>query len=367
MIWWRHWLVVLLTNFALAGVLRLGVPEQPAFSDFNAYDYVGRHGLEPDCGYSVYCYRVLVPVALAQLPGPPEARWRTAGVISISLAGFVTALATATLTPAWQAPLLATLVAQLSFGFTYTAYDPYSPDSMVFLLAALLLLAWLRQRPWAALGLSAIGVFAKETVALVAVSAGLAAILRRRDARWRLWIAQAITASAILLAFHWIMDTYAGWGISENVASKFSAGSWLAVWLENMDGPARIAFLLFTPFAFAWLYAAIDFRVAPDRLRSLALGALIPMLALNYVQNPERALANAFFVVVPLTAVFLSRVSPAAGFAAAITNGLLTARVGLSTAWLPSTRILLVPALAAAVWAVWTYQSHASLERQRGL
>lgn len=362
--WWRHWLVILLANFALAGILRSGVPEQPAFSDSDAYNYVARHGLGPDCGFSVYCYRVLVPMALAQLPGQPEARWRTAGFISVSLAGFVTALATATLTAAWQAPLLATVVAQMSFGFTYTSYDPYSPDPVVFFVAALLLLAWLRQRPWAAVGLSAIGVFVKETVALVAVSAGLAALVRR-DARWRLWTAQGVTACAIILGFHWIMDTYAGWGISANVASKFSAGSWLAVWLENMDGPARIAFLLFTPFAFAWLYATIGFRVAPDRLRSLAVGALVPMLALNYVQNPERALANAFFVVVPLTAVFLSRVSPAAGFAAAITNGLLTAKVGLSTAWLPSTRILLVPALAAAVWAVWTFQSNAGLTRQR--
>lgn len=349
---WRHWLVILLANVALAGLLRQGVPEQPNYSDLNAYNFVGDHGLGPDCPFSVYCYRILVPVTLAQLPGDPETRWRAAEFIGVSLAGFVTAVATAALTPAWQAPLLATLVAQLSYGFTYTAYDPYSPDAMVFLIAALLLLAWLREQAWAALGLSLIGVLVKETVALVAISTGLAAIVRPRDARWRLWFAQAAAVGALLLGFHWIMDTYNGWGISANVASKFSAGSWLAVWLENMDSYGRIAFLLFTPFGFAWGYALLGFRFASRRMRALALGAMIPMLALNYVQNPERALANSFFVVVPLTAVYLSRVSPAAGFAAAITNGLLTARVGLSTVWLPSTRWLVVPALATAIWVV---------------
>jgi hypothetical protein len=349
----RHWLALLLANLALAGALRLAAPEQPALSDRVAYEYTGRHGLDRDCPFSVYCYRLLVPVVLEQLPWNPETRWRTYEFASTSLAGFVTALATAQVTAAWQAPLLATLVVQMSFGFTFTAYDPYSPDAMVFLVAALLVLAWISNRPWAALGLSAIGVFAKETVALVALSAGLAAVVRRPDARWRVWIVQTIAACALILGFHGIMDTYAGWGISKNVAAKFSEGSWLGVWLENMDGPGRIAFLLFTPFGFAWLYAILGFRVAPVRLRALALGALAPMLALNYVQNPERALANAFFVVVPLTAVFLSSVPPIAGFAAAVTNGLLTAKVGLSTTWLPSSRILLIPALATALWAVW--------------
>lgn len=354
MLRWRHWLVVLSTNVALAGVLRAGVPGPPVNSDFDAYHYVGEHGLEPGCPYSLYCHRVLVPVALAQLPGSPDTRWRTSGLILVSLAGFVTALATAALTTAWQAPLLATLVAQMSFGFTFTAYDPYSPDPAVFFVASLLLLAWIRGWPWAALGFSAIGVFAKETVALVAMSAGLAALVPRPDPRWRAWLVQAVAAAVVLLAFHWIMNTYGGWIIANNRASRFASGSWLAIWLENMDGPARIAFLLFTTFGFAWLYMILGFRHAPGRLRSLALGALIPMLALNYVQNPERALANAFFVIAPLAALFLSRASPAAGFAAAISNGLLTAKVGLSTVWLPSTRILLIPALVTAMWAVWT-------------
>ena len=75
--------------------------------------------------------------------------------------------------------------------------------------------------------------------------------------------------------------------------------------------------------------------------QQLAAGAALPMLALVYVQTPERALGNAFFVVIPLAAAFLARVPPAAAWAAAITNGLVTARIGLSSELLPSSAVSL--------------------------
>ncbi len=92
------------------------------------------------------------------------------------------------------------------------------------------------------------------------------------------------------------------------------------------------------PFGFAWLYGLAGFRFAPDCLRALALGSILPILALVYVQTPERALGNAFFVVVPLAVVFLARLPLAVAVPAAVTNGLLTAKVGLSAAWLPRVR-----------------------------
>ena len=69
-------------------------------------------------------------------------------------------------------------------------------------------------------------------------------------------------------------------------------------------------------------------------------------------QTPERALGNAFFVIVPLASIYLSRVPPAAAWAAAITNGLVTAKIGLSTTLLPSSSILFIPAFLAAAWAI---------------
>jgi hypothetical protein len=87
-------------------------------------------------------------------------------------------------------------------------------------------------------------------------------------------------------------------------------------------------------------------------VRRLALGLVAPLLLLVYVQNVERALGNAFLVVIPAAVIFLSEVPFSVGLVAAIANGLLTARVGLSTQWLPSTPILLALAGLAAAWTV---------------
>jgi hypothetical protein len=65
-------------------------------------------------------------------------------------------------------------------------------------------------------------------------------------------------------------------------------------------------------------------------------------------------LGNAFFVVVPLASIFLSRLPAPAAWTAAITNGLVTAKLGLSTEWLPSSSILLIPATIAFAWAIAT-------------
>lgn len=345
-------LVLLLLNAVLATMMRAGAPLQPARSDLVEYDYAAKHPLQPGCPHDVYCYRVLVPYVLEQLPGSTEFRWRTLAQVSNTAAGSIVGLMTASLTPGWAAPILASLIVQTSFGFAMTAYDPYSPDPFVFLVAAVIAWLWLLDRPIVALLVACVGVFGKETVAVMAAVAACAAVVERRS-NWRWWIVQAAVPLALVLGFHWVMDTFVGWSIERNQASKFLEGGWIAVWLANMDSPWRIALLLFIPFGFAWIYAVAGFRDAPRPLRHLALGTLLPVLALNYVQNPERALGNAFIVIAPLAAIFLGRVPVPLAFAAAIANGLLTAKVGLSTNWLPSASVLMIPAVATAGLTLW--------------
>ena len=250
-------------------------------------------------------------------------------------------------------PFVGSILLQSSYAFSFTAYDPYTPDPVVFLIAALVLYLWLADRAVTIAALAVAGVFAKETVALIVSAPALAVVLwNDRASRWR-WIVPAALAWSALFGFHWYMDTYAGWGISRNAASNFGTGSWLAIWWKNNPSLAHKAFMVFAPFGWGWLFAALGYRHAPKPFRQLAAGAVLPMLALVYVQTPERALGNAFFVVIPLAAAFLARVSPAAAWTAAITNALVTARMGLSTELLPSSSVLLLPATAAAAWAVW--------------
>jgi len=358
----RFWGSVLALNAALALAVQVGAPDRPAHSDRQEYEYAGTHGLAPNCGWAIYCYRFLVPVALNQIPVDWEQRWRGHRWAAVTAAGTVIAVTTAQLAGGPAAAAVASIITQGSFGFSFTAYDPYSAEPMVFVIAALITWCWFANRWLLAFALGLVGVFVKETVALVSGAAAMAALVERRAGVWRQWVAPAAVIAIALLGFHWIMDTYFGWGITKNAAAQFSKGSWLAIWWTHNPGLVRKAFLVFVPYGFAWAYAVAGLRIAPAGLRTLAWGAALPFLALNYVQNPERALGTAFFVIVPLATVALMRVPLPVALAAAITNGLFTAKVGASIAVLPPSWILLVPAAGSAAWVFWNLRQGSGMD-----
>ena len=347
----RRLVVVILFNAVLAAALQALAPAAPRLTDRDEYEYSGRQPFASHCPNTIYCYRILVPVLLEQVPADAERRWRGLQWIAHTATGSIVAIATAPIGP----PLIASFLVQTSYGFTFTAYDPYSPDPVVFLISAIVLYLWLIDRALAVAVIAVVGVFVKETVALVASAPALAVVMwSDRRSRWR-WLLPAALAWIILLGFHWYMDTYAGWGISRNPAASFSTGSWLAIWWKLNPSLAKKALMLFAPFGFAWAFAAFGYRHASRPFQQLAAGAALPMLALTFVQTPERALGNAFFVVIPLAAAFLGRVPAVAAWAAAITSGLVTARIGLSSELLPSSAVLLPVAAGAAPWGCWGY------------
>ena len=59
-------------------------------------------------------------------------------------------------------------------------------------------------------------------------------------------------------------------------------------------------------------------------------------------QTPERALGNAFFVLIPLAVLFAAH-APALGGLAIGLNALVTAKAGTASVWLPSARWVLLP------------------------
>jgi hypothetical protein len=166
-------------NLGLAVVISAVAPVEPKLSDRDAYDYVGQAPFAPNCPVSIYCYRPLAPTLVHTLPIDPDTGWRAYQVLSNAAAGSVIATVAGTLSAAPIMPLLASVLAQTSYGFTFTAYDPYAADPLVFLIAALLTWCWVHDRLWPAVALGTIGIFAKETVALVAISFALAAVIGR--------------------------------------------------------------------------------------------------------------------------------------------------------------------------------------------
>ncbi len=339
-------------NAALALLVQTMAPRAPRNSDREAYEYVGTHPLAAGCGWSIYCYRILVPVALERLPIDRELRWRAAQVLGTATAGALTSMTTA-LFGGFTSGILAAILVQTNYGFSFTAYDPYTADPIVFAFAAAIAWCWCVDRWRTAWILGTVGVFAKETVALVSLACALASLNRDRE-RWQGWVIGGAAVAATLLAFHLAADAWLGWTVRLNPAADVAHGSWLALWWQNNPSLVRKLYLLFAPFGFGWLFAALALPAAPERLRRLAAGAVVPFLLLCYLQTPERALSNAFFVAVPLAALFLALAPRPIAFAAAITTGLVTLKVGSSTVWLPPSSYLLVAAAVSAAAAVFT-------------
>ena len=338
-------------NLALAVTLFLLAPVAPKLSDREAYDYVGQAPFAPNCPFSIYCYRVLVPTVVHHLPLDPDIGWRAYQVVSNAAAGSVIAAVAPTLSAAPVMPLLVSVMAQTSYGFTFTAYDPYAADPLVFLIAALLTWCWVRDRPWPAVALATIGIFAKETVALVAISIAIAAYFARRPG-WARWLLPAIGSVTVLAAFHLISRVWLNWEIASNAATQAQHGWWIGLWWQNNPFMDRKIYMLFATFGLVWVFAVLGSRNAPSEWRGLAIGTLCALAPLLIVQTPERAIGNAFYVVIPLAAFFAVR-APLMGSIAIGLNALVTAKAGTSSVWLPSARWVLIPAAIAALLVVW--------------
>lgn len=339
----RYWAALVVLNLVLAvGAALLAPTEIGTTADRVGYEYVGQHPLGTNCPYSIYCYRLLVPTLLEHVPLSHEVSWRGLAVI----ANFVTGvLLSEVALVAGATPLggfIAAILYQMSFGATFAVFDPFTPDPIVYLAAALLALCWLRQWPVLGLVVVSVTVFAKETVALVVSTIALASWFQRPSPERKKWMTAAIVAATILVSFHVVMDLGAGWNERGSASTDLLGGSFLVRWLTDptLTASARLLYI-FIPFGFAWIFAVLGIQYAPGRMRALALASLILLTPLIYVQTVERALATASFAVVPLAALSLARVPFGLAFAAAVANGLLTARVGLSTSWLPPVPYLL--------------------------
>jgi hypothetical protein len=345
--------------------IHLLAPAEPILNDRDAYDYVAARPFAPNCPYSIYCYRVLAPAVVSRLPFDGDTSWRVYQVGANAAAGSVLAIAAASLAGAASVPVLASVIAQTSYGFAFTAYDPYAADPMVFLIVALLTWCWVRDWPWPAVALATIGIFAKETVVLIAAAIAIAAVMGRfafapgtthsasADREWKRWLLPVLAGAAVLATFHVVSRIWLNWEIASNPAAQLSHGSWIGLWWRNNPFVERKAYMLFATYGFAWVFAVLGWRIAPHRWRVLAVATIPPMVLLMVAQTPERALGNAFYVVIPLAALFAAR-APALGAIAIALNALVTAKAGTSSPWLPSARITLILAAVAAAALILT-------------
>jgi hypothetical protein len=263
-----------------------------------------------DCS-DLQCFRVLVPLTLHLFPGSYDARWK-------SYAALCNAAAAVALVPLCmafglgrRAALMASVVSAGGFGSLYTLHDPFTSDPLMFVMGPLLTYQLLTDRIGLA-GLTAvIGVFAKEFAAAPVYAFAACSFVERRwltalravvagNYAFLTWV--ALTAS-LMLGVHYT------WGWNGVGSANFSEGAALALWLRDQSWRGIVS-AMFNEFGALYLLVPVGLVLAPPRLRRLALVS-VPIAAIFcLVQQPDRALWNFHYLIVPCAATVLAAAPP---------------------------------------------------------
>lgn len=346
---WRF----LLAHFAamvlvLAIVMRV-VPD-PFPTDEHNMQRIGQQMLIAGCD-DLNCFRILVPAIVESFPGAVLERWRWYAVIGNAAGAMVSGELALAFGLTRQAALLTMWLAAVGFGSMSMVYHPYTADSLMFVLCPLATLLILRGRiGWAGVT-AAIGIFGKEVAAAPLFIAALAfGIERRWPAAFKaatvglvvtgIWIALQLTLIALL-----------HYGYGPNPSVDIFAGGYFRYWLAHA-GVRNAAAAVFVEYGALWILAGYGLTVAPKQLRAFALGAVPPALALSYVQIPDRALWNFYYLWVPLAALVLASLPAVAAWVFTIMFGLANVRVAGQVMSVPPIRIPIAVTLVIAIAAI---------------
>jgi hypothetical protein len=303
-------------------------PLPQRITDRDVYEATAAHGVVFDCS-DLHCFRVLVPWLLGPLPGASIVKWKAYAVVSNAAAGVAVFALCLTLGLSRRAAWYASIGSVFGFGSLYTLHDVYSSDPLMYCLGPFLTNELLRGRVVVAAAVGAMGVFAKEFAAApLYLVTGYLAMARQWVQSARAFVAANAVFAVWLLLTLTLMLRY-NYTYSGSASADLTGGGNLVGWMSRMSGRG-IASAMFNEFGALWVLAPVGFLLAPRRLQLIAIVSL-PIAALfAYVQQPDRALWNFHFVVLPLAAIVLDRAAALAGptLAAFVIGNLRIAPVG---------------------------------------
>ena len=287
---------------AILGWIAMLAPE-PRSTHRDFYQKMGRAVLIPHCA-DIHCFRPLVAVVLEHLPGPSAPKWKAYSVVANAAAAVATARFAVLLGASPAGGLYAMWLSGLGAGALYTLYDPFTSDPLMYMLGPIIAILLWQGRTVRASVLSAVGVFAKEFAAaplwIFAVMAGLQ---RRWRSAVRLLLA-AMTVTLVWLTIQTSLMVVFDYSYGDNHSPDVLHGGYLLLWIRSV-GPIGAATYVFTTFGAVYLlFVAGLWRGGPD-VRVLTVAAVPALAALVYVQQPERALWNFHFIVVPIAVLAL--------------------------------------------------------------
>ena len=327
-------------------------------TDRDIYERMSREWVVPGCN-DFHCFRPLVSWTLALIPGPPIVIWKAYA----ALCQLGAAVAMALWVKRWQASTsssrqIAWLTA-LGSGACYTLFDPFTSDPLMHLLGPVLMLLIDRSRLTTATTLSAVGVFAKEFAALpLMITAATRGLQERYRDMWRL-AAAACVPLAVWAAWQVFARTQLHYVTGPTYSADLTAGGYVAFWMITLSTTLVIT-LITMVLGGLWVLWPVGLFWAPSDLRRLTLASVPAILVLNSLQQPDRALWNFAFLVMPAVAIALDRGPAVLGWVLVGAQALLNLRFGAQLLQLPPARLSLAVAVATAIVIAWRGRQQAA-------
>jgi len=174
------------------------------------------------------------------------------------------------------------------------------------------------------------------------------------------FLAWAVLTLTLMLRFGY------SWGWNGVGSADLTGGAALALWARHLTARG-IAFAMFNEFGALYVLAPVGFLLAPSSVRRLVLVSLPVVAVFGYVQQPDRGFWNFHYLVTPLAALVLDRVSSRLAWAFvalfAIGNLRVGAQLPIPTLAHAATAASLLIAAASAAAALRTRAGSASPSR----
>ena len=357
----KPWLLPLMVAGVL-GMIAAAAPFPSFLTDKDIYEKLGRELIIAQCD-DLQCFRVLVPWTLGLIPGGGYLKWRLYALLCETGAAILMGWWVVRLGASPRAALQVTWLTALGAGSLYTLYDPFTADPLMHLLGPLLLLLLFADRIGPAAIVGVAGIFGKEFAAVPFWVAGVTWLQQRDTGR----------ATQALAVFAGVTGTWAVWQLATRSLGGYTPvqhsgdllhGAFLMFWLTHISpwlavvavGGAYGALWLLWPAGVAW---------GSRELRQLTAATILPLLAFNYVQQPDRALWNFAFAVMPAVAVVLDRIPSALGWSLVVVQALVNLRFGAQLAFVPTARATLAVAMVLGLFILWRARTAPLVAAQR--
>ncbi len=165
-------------------------------------------------------------------------------------------------------------------------------------------------------------------------------------------LAAAVAATLVWAAWQTALRVGLDYQTGPTYSANLLSGGFIGFWVTHI-GPRLIVISIASVFVGLWILWPIGLAAGSPIVRQLTLGAVPAILVLCYVQQPDRALWNFAFVVMPAAAVVLQRLSAPLGWIFVFTQALANLRFGAQLSMAPPARFAFTLAAVLAIIAVW--------------